>query len=69
MPTPTLTHEHFPKQGAMTGRTVEVVFDYDTDHPTTGEIVRSDEEAPYRTIIRLVGGRYVMGTECQYRLV
>lgn len=59
--------DRFPRQGRYLGRRVKVCFHYNTKDTTVGgEIVRDDVEEPYRTIIRLDDGRYVLSTECQY---
>lgn len=63
-----VAHDKFPKQGSYLHAAVEVVFNYDTAQPLRGTLVRDDAEDPWRTIIRLEDGRYVLGTECQYRL-
>jgi len=59
--------EKFPKQGDLIGRDVEVGFNRDISKLINGRIVRDDIQEPYRTIIQLSDGRYVLGTECQYR--
>jgi hypothetical protein len=43
---------------------VEVIFNYDTSKVFEGWVVRDDTV----TIIALRDRRYVLGTECQYRL-
>lgn len=58
----------FPKQGD-TEKKVEVCFNYDTSKFIRGKIVREDMEEPFRTIIKLSDGRYILGTECQYRFL
>lgn len=45
------------------------VHTMDQGQAERGIIVRYDEGPPYQTIIRLQSGRYVLGTECQYRIV
>ena len=57
----------FPKQGNLLSKAVEVCFDYYTARNLRGKIVRDDIEEPYLTIIELENGKYIMGTECQYR--
>lgn len=64
----TINHERFPGQSADVGRRVVVAFGYNVQQVVRGKIVRDDTEYPHRTIIRLDDGRFVMGTECQYRL-
>lgn len=61
-----ITHETFPKQGSSLGKRVEVFFHDDLDHRVGGVMVRDDYEEPWRTIIALDDGRYVLTTECQY---
>lgn len=58
----------FPKQGQWINRRVTVCFHYDSSKEIGGVIVRDDMEEPYRGIIRLDDGRYVLMTECQYGL-
>jgi hypothetical protein len=56
----------FPKQGEHLGKRAEVCFNYDTSRTLSGKIVRDDMEEPFRTIIELENGKYIMATECQY---
>ncbi len=63
---PNVAYGKFPRQGNMLHRRVLVCFNYDTAHPIGGTVVRDDCEEPYRTIIRLDDGRFVLGSECQY---
>lgn len=63
--------DQFPKQCRASdfggvGTDVLVLFNYDTEHKIPGVIVRDDAEEPYVTIIKLLDGRYVLATECQY---
>ena len=58
----------FPKQGAFLGKKVCVCFNYDPEIQFPGVVVRDDAEEPGRMIIRLDDGRYVLSTECQYKL-
>jgi hypothetical protein len=58
----------FPKQGDWLGKRVEVCFQYNADHTIGGMVVRDDREEPFRTLIRLDDGRYVLTTECQHTL-
>ena len=46
------------------GRT-QVLF-RDGDAELQGTILRDDVEEPFRTIIRLDDGRYILSTECLY---
>lgn len=61
-----ISHTRFPKQGPHLGRTVFVCFNYDTSQQIRGTVVRDDYEEPWRTIIQLDDGRFVLATECQY---
>lgn len=69
----TIDFDKFPKQADQNykypklGKRCEVVFHYNTSRPLMGTIVRDDIEEPYETIIKLDDGRYIRGTECQYR--
>ena len=62
----TITHGKFPKQSEDLGIDVNVCFHYDTKHTLKGKIVRDDVEEPFRTIIQLENGNYVLGSECQW---
>jgi hypothetical protein len=62
----TITAAQFPKQGEYLGRRCQVIFHYNGQVRLHGTIVRDDREKPWRTIIRLDDGRYVLSTECQY---
>ena len=57
----------FPVQGRYVGSRCAVVFDYDTSTQFRGTVVRDDVEEPWRTIIQLDKGPYILSTECQYR--
>jgi hypothetical protein len=59
----------FPKQGPHLHRAVGVCFRYATGDLIGGIVVRDDMEPPYRTIIRLDDGRFVLASECQYTIV
>ena len=59
----------WPKQGAHLGQRVEVCFHHDTRQMIRGTIVRHDATPPYRGIIRLDDGRFVLAAECQYALL
>jgi hypothetical protein len=59
----------YPKQGAYLNQKVLVCFDYNTNETILGHIVRDDKEEPGRTIIALADGRFVLSTECQWRLI
>lgn len=56
----------FPVQGDRLGTRVRVCFRYDPPNALPGVIVRDDRADPWRTIIRLDDGRYVLADECQY---
>lgn len=43
-------------------------FGYDTSNTLLGLVVRDDEEASGRMIIKLDDGRHLLSTECQYQL-
>lgn len=58
--------DKFPVQSPRVGRAVTITFHYDTSKELLGEIVRDDAVAPHLTIIKLLDGRYVLSTECQY---
>ncbi len=61
----TITAEKFPKQGPHIGRRTKVIFHWG-DVVVWGTIVRDDCEYPWRIIIALDDGRYILSTECQY---
>jgi hypothetical protein len=61
-------YDKFPQQGAHSGKKVEVCFNYDAERTIPGLIVRDDAEDPFITLIVLRDGRFVLSTECQYRL-
>jgi len=63
-----ISFDKFPKQYESINKDVIVCFYYDTTKTINGIIVRDDSEPPYRTIIKLEDGRYVLATECQYTL-
>jgi hypothetical protein len=58
--------DKFPKQGEMLGKKVEVCFNYETSKKMIGRVVRDDIEEPYKSIIKLRDGRYILSTECHY---
>lgn len=65
-----ITYDTFPKQHEkFLNKRVKVCFHYDTSKFIRGYIVRYDIDAPFKTIIKLDDGRYVLGTECQFSLV
>lgn len=64
-----IDYQQFPRQGLYLGWRVKVCFKYDLENRVMGTIVRDDIEEPFRTIIRLDDGRFVLSTECQYSLV
>ncbi len=59
---------HYPKQSANVGKRVEVMFRY-SNIVLTGRIVRDDAEPPLETIFHLDDGRYILDSECQYRVI
>lgn len=63
---PNVSHDKFPKQGPNLNTRMRVVFNYDLTHELRGTVVRDDYEEPWKTIIQLDNGHYVMSTECQY---
>ncbi len=60
--------DKFPKQSEIVGAKVSVCFNYDVKNTISGKVVRDDIEEPYRMIILLEDGRFVMSTECQYSI-
>ncbi|WP_065218429.1 MULTISPECIES: hypothetical protein [Butyricimonas] len=60
--------QHLPEETVMggIGRIVNVCFNYDSAKRIRGVIIRDDKEYPGVTIIRLVDGRIVLSSECQY---
>lgn len=60
---------NFPQQGRNFNRAVEVCFNYNTNDSIAGKIVRDDNQEPFLTIISLADGRFVMASECQYRII
>lgn len=63
---PQVGFDVFPKQGDILGKYVKVCFHYDFTRHIIGQVIRDDMEPPYVTIIQLVGGQVVLGTECQW---
>jgi hypothetical protein len=63
----TIRHDRYPRQTGWVGQRVAVCFFYNTEHTILGKVVRDDDEDPYETVIRLDDGRFVRGTECQFR--
>jgi hypothetical protein len=61
-------YDQYPQQGSQLGARVEVCFHYDTSRTVGGAVVRDDNEEPYRQIIALDDGRYVLSTECMYHV-
>jgi len=58
--------EKYPEQGTWVGKTVEVVFNFDTSKSILGRIIRDDREKPFLTILQLEDGRVLLATEYQY---
>lgn len=63
-----ISYTKFPAQGKRLGKPVVVCFHYDTSRTVNGDIVRSDAEDPWVTIIHLSDGRFVLATECMYSI-
>lgn len=61
--------ENFPSQGTLLNQPVSVCFHYNTSKRIPGQVVRDDVDSPYITIIRLIDGRYILATECQFHLI
>ena len=64
----TIAHDRWPAQSTAMppGTQLWVAFYYDFANMLRGTVVRNDTEPPYRMIIRLDDGRYIMDDECQY---
>lgn len=62
----TISATRFPRQGECLRMRCTVLFHYNYEVCLSGTIVRDDMEGPWRTIIRLDDGRYILSTECQY---
>jgi len=54
------------EQGNHKDRPTKVCFNYDTSHILEGTVVRDDMEEPFRTVIKLDVGRFVLSSECMY---
>lgn len=61
--------DHFPAQSDRIGGKVAVCFKYDTSKVVDGKLIRDDVEEPFISIIKLDDGRYVLSTECQYKML
>lgn len=61
-------YEKFPAQGVFLNKECKVCFNY-ADRTIKGKIVRDDMEEPFKTIIQLEDGRFVMSTECMYSII
>lgn len=61
-----ITADAFPRQSSRLRDIVRVIFHRQGDAECRGVIVRDDEEAPDRTLIRLDDGRTVDSSECQW---
>lgn len=59
-------YDIFPKQGESLGKRVSVCFNYDTSRLLYGTIVRDDLGPPFKGIIKLDDGRFILHTECQF---
>ena len=59
----------FPEQDPeKQQKRVAVRFRDNSGVDVLGTIVRSDAEEPYQTIIKLDDGRYILDSECMYRV-
>lgn len=61
----TITQSAFPKQSELVGKRTKVIFHH-VGPESMGTIVRDDTEHPFRCIIKLDDGRYILSSECQY---
>lgn len=61
-----IDYNSFPKQGDWLGKRTKVCFKYDTEHIIMGTIVRDDAEHPFKCIIQLDNGSFVLTTECMH---
>ena len=59
---------HYPKQSVNVGKRVELMFRY-SNVVFSGRIVRDDAESPLQTIFCLDDGRFILDSECQYRVI
>ena len=57
----------YPEQSRFKGNRAVVCFQYDTSRRFPATIVRDDMDEPYRTILQLDDGRFVLGVECQWQ--
>lgn len=64
-----ITHDKLSVQGKNLGKKVEVCFRYNREHIIAGTIVRDDIDGPFITIIKLDDNRYILDSECQYRII
>lgn len=62
---PNITATDFPVQGIHLRSRAKVLFHFGGPE-LLGTIVRDDMSAPFRTIIQLDDGRFVLSSECQY---
>jgi len=63
---PAISKSRWPRQSTYLYSKVSVCFHYDTTDLIPGTVVRDDIEEPFKMIIKLDDGRYVLSTECQY---
>lgn len=61
-----ITADSFPPQGKLLGRKVRVVLNHKPP-VLGGTLVRQDIAYPHVEIIQLDNGRFVLGTECDWR--
>jgi hypothetical protein len=64
-----INYDSFPNQGSFLNRIVEVYFHYNTSKKVLGKVIRDDSEEPGETLIRLIDGRVIKPTECQYSIM
>jgi len=63
-----IRHDKFPPQGPILGKQVSVCFHYNPAYSVNAVCVRDDMSDPFVTMFSLDDGRYVLATECQYRV-
>ena len=65
---PNISRDSFPQQSKYLGCKVTLCFHYNSKSTISGFVVRDDIEEPFKTIFQTIDGRYILATECQYRL-
>lgn len=58
----------FPKQGMLLNREVSVYFGEETSDTVPAIVVRCDAQPPWVTLLELADGRFVLATECRFRV-